>query len=217
MKKNMYLTVAISSALACGSVFAGENKNEMGNHKEMNKAATQAQMTQDVQQILQDWPQKQQKVAKDMINKYGEPTGVMSSQITWNNPESPWSEIIVYREMVDHDFPIEHKDFLEQAILYQVPADKMDELANFDGSVIVYLTKGRMAARCDQEGANILALNLAHDVITEKKTVEEARDAYADAIKQKLQGKKVAIMQNLQFEPMTAQKAAASDKTVVKR
>lgn len=183
----------------------------------MSSKAESAPMTQDVKQVLQSWPQKQQKVAKEMIKKYGEPSGVMPSQITWNSPESPWIEIIVYREAVDHDFPIEHKDFLEQAIMYQVPADKMDDLAKFDGSVIVYLTQGRMAARCDQEGANILALNLAHDGITEEKSVEEARSAYADAVKQKLQGDKVAMMQELMFEPMTAEKAAATDKTVVNR
>jgi hypothetical protein len=39
-----------------------------------------------------------------------------------------------------------------------------------------------MSARCDKEGANFLALNLAHDVATGKQTVEGARKMYGEQI-----------------------------------
>ena len=38
-----------------------------------------------------------------------------------------------------------------------------DELAAFDGAVIVERTKGEMSARCDREAANVLALNLVSE------------------------------------------------------
>ncbi len=50
--------------------------------------------------------------------------------------------------MVPHDFPMPHPDLLEQFVDYQVPPDKFDELAQYDGSVIVERTKGEISARC---------------------------------------------------------------------
>lgn len=235
MKNNLSLALAVSATLACGSAFAGsdnsekqvekhvekhvqiESNNKASQSKNMNgeQKNKQQKMSQDVRKAVGEWPQKQQDLVQEMINKYGEPSGVMASRVVWDEPSNPWNEIVIYRDAVDHDFPIAHQDYLEQSVLYEVPADKMDELAQFDGSVIVYLTKGRLAARCDQEAANILALNLAHDIIAGDKNVQQARDAYADAVKRMKNGEEVAIMQELNFEPMTADRAARADETVV--
>src|SRR5690606_40011013 len=46
----------------------------------------------------------------------------------------------------------------------------------FDGSLIVARTKGEVTANCDNEGANILALNLMHEIVTGIRTPQEARD-----------------------------------------
>jgi hypothetical protein len=63
-------------------------------------------------------------------------------------------------------------------INYKVPPDKYDELAEFDGSVIVERTKGEMSARCDKEQLNFLAINVAHDVITGVRSIDDARMFY---------------------------------------
>lgn len=68
-----------------------------------------------------------------------------------------------------------HKDVLEQYINKDVPADKFDDLAEY-GSVITELSKGIISPGCDKEGANLLALNLAHDIIEGNRSVEEARE-----------------------------------------
>lgn len=112
----------------------------------------------------------------------------------------PWKMIHVSKAETKHSFPIEHTDMLEQVISYQVPADKFDELAAFDGSVVADRTQGLLSARCDMEANNFLALNLAHDVISEKKSVEEARKAYADIVKEKMNGGNPEYMQKLMFE-----------------
>lgn len=87
----------------------------------------------------------------------------------------PWKRTILYKEEIPHDFPKPHTDLLQQFIDYKTPVDKFDELATYDGSVIVERTKGEISARCDKEEMNFLALNLANDVATGNKTVEEAR------------------------------------------
>lgn len=148
---------------------------------------------------IADWPDAPKKVAGEMIQKYGQPDGVTASRLVWTDKQ-PWKEIIVYREEVPHHFPIKHTDVLEQVIDYQVPPDKFDELAQYDGSVIAERTKGTLAARCDKEPMNFLALNLAHDVATGKKTVDEARQFYAQTAMAFMKGDKHPYTQKLQFD-----------------
>ncbi len=64
-----------------------------------------------------------------------------------------------------------------------MPVDKFDDMAAYDGSVIVERTKGEMSARCDKEGANFLAINLGNDVATGQKTTDQARAYYTQAMK----------------------------------
>lgn len=164
-------------------------------------------------EILQDWPENPRKAADRMVKKYGTPDEVTESMLIWHN-NGPWKKTIVYREEVPHDFPKPHTDLLEQFINYQVPPDKFDELARFDGSVIVERTKGEISARCDREEANMLALNLAHDIITDTRTVDDARKAYADNIKSFMNDNPGPYMQKFQFR-LPAGDTADPDKTVI--
>jgi len=128
--------------------------------------------------LLKLWPTEQKEAAQCYIAKYGFPDEITDSMLIWYEKQ-PWKKIVLHRYEIDHHFPKQHKDFLTQTINYKVPADKFDDLAVFDGSIIIDRTKGEISARCHDEMNNILSLNLAHDIITSKKTVREARDAYA--------------------------------------
>ena len=87
------------------------------------------------------------------------------------------------KEVTRHVFPAPHPDVLAGTIKYEVPENKFDDLARFDGSISVDRTRGLMTARCDSDEHNLLALNLAHDIITGKRSVEGARAFYGRAIK----------------------------------
>lgn len=171
-------------------------------------------VTQEAKEIdLSTWPETAQMAATAMIEKYGQPAEVTSDRLIWHDT-APFKRTIVYKEEVQHDFPMPHKDVLEQFVDYEVPADKVDELAMYDGSVMVERTKGEMSARCDKEGANYLALNLAHDVVEGDRSVEEAREFYANAIREMLEGKPSDYMQSLQFEEPVGD-VGYTDKTVM--
>jgi len=43
----------------------------------------------------------------------------------------------------------------------------MGDLGRYDGSSLIDRTAGEAAARCDSEAANILTLNLMHEMVTE--------------------------------------------------
>jgi hypothetical protein len=152
-----------------------------------------------INELLQTWPETTRQAAQKTIQKYGTPDEATDSLLIWHD-NGPWKKTIIYRDEVPHDFPKPHTDLLEQAINYQVPEEKFDDLARFDGSVIVERTKGEISARCDQEGANFLALNLAHDIITDKRTVEDARKAYAEKIKGHMKGQSDPYMEKLLFQ-----------------
>lgn len=150
--------------------------------------------------IIRDWPQTATQAARAMLEKYGPPAEATPTRLIWFN-NGPWKRTTVLKEEIDHDFPIPHKDVLEQVVNYEVPPDKMDELASYDGSVIVERTRGEMSARCDKEAANILALNLAHNIIQGDKSVEEARRAYGEAMKAVMGGNPPEATQRLAFQP----------------
>ncbi len=148
---------------------------------------------------VQGWPEVSRKATDAIMGKYGAPQEATPSMLIWHN-NGPWKRTIIYRETVDHNFPMPHQDVLEQFIAYDVPADKFDELAQYDGSVIAERTKGEISARCDRENANFLALNLANDIITGSKNVEQARQAYAEAMKAVMAGKPPEMTQRLTFQ-----------------
>lgn len=151
-----------------------------------------------VKQFISKWPAIPQKIAGEVMAKYGAPNEVTASMLVWHK-NGPWKRTILYKEEVPHDFPKSHTDLLQQYLDYKAPLDKYDDLAEYDGSVVLERTNGEISARCDKEAMNFLTLNLAHDVATGKKSVAEARTYYAKAAMEFMQGKKDPYTQGLKF------------------
>jgi hypothetical protein len=172
--------------------------------------ATEREMkSPDARTTVQSWPKEAKKAAEMMIQKYGQPDEVTAMRVIWHD-NGPWKRTIVTKEETDHAFPMPHKDVLEQVINYRVSTDKVDDLAKYDGSVIVERTKGELSARCDKEEANFLAINLANEVATDKKSADAAREQYAQTIQALMAGKPDPYVQKLQFA--VQQSAADPDK-----
>jgi hypothetical protein len=133
------------------------------------------------EEVIKNWKDKPQQVAREVLKKYGAPQEITEQRLVWHG-NGPWKRTELINEEIDHQFPMPHKDMLLQVIDYEVPSDKFDELAAFDGSVVAERTRGELAARCDKEEANILALNLAHEIVTGKRSVEDARKVYGEQI-----------------------------------
>ncbi len=151
-------------------------------------------------QTIRGWPEKSREAAELVIEKYGEPDESTESQLTWHKP-GPWKRIVASRTFHQHDFPAPHVDAVESFIDYRVPPERFSELARFDGSVIVERTAGEVSARCHDEEANFLALNLMHDIVTGMKTADEARAYYAKEFVDYRRGKPTPYMEGLRFEP----------------
>ena len=175
--------------------------NSMGPAVQAQSAHSARMDAADAEAMVANWPEASRMAAMEMVQKYGPPQGMTASMLVWEN-NGPWKWTRVFRESVQHNFPMPHPDVLEQAINYQVPVGRYDDLARYDGSVIAERTKGQLSARCDKEGANFLAINLANDVATGQRTVEEARAYYARAIQTFMQTNRMdPYMERLQFQP----------------
>ena len=152
-----------------------------------------------VDEIVATWPEVSREVAATVMEKYGPPQEATASLLIWHN-NGPWKRTILNRDAVPHDFPMPHPDLLEQFVDYQVPPDSFDELAQYDGSVIVERTKGEISARCDKEEANFLALNLANDIVMGQRSVEEARQFYAETMMAFMGGQSAPYLEGFVFE-----------------
>ena len=193
----LLLALTVSACMNMGGSTSGVGTMMPGM---MDRAAVTA--------FVSDWPEPSRNAVMSTMDRYGAPSGVTPSMIVWEE-SGPFKRTIAYREVVQHDFPMPHPDVLETVINYEVPEGMADELAMYDGSVILERTKGEMSARCDQEPLNILALNLAHDIATGQRTVEEARMFYGEQAMAFKSGEPARYTERLLFTPPSD--AAAND------
>lgn len=145
----------------------GEHETQRGAELTVNPA--------EAAKIIDGWPEAQKKVAEQMLAKYGHPNEATPARLTWHR-NAPWKRTEITSDVVVHNWPTVHSDFLTQTIDYRVPPQIISAVAEFDGSVVVDRTRGEVSARCDSEAANVLAMNLVHEIVTGKRDVTAARN-----------------------------------------
>ncbi|MEG3193039.1 hypothetical protein [Lysobacter sp. D1-1-M9] len=190
-KKTVALLVSAFLLASTSHSMAQGRSDERGAQGRMNPAQ--------VEQMTQGWPESSRKAIEFMTDTYGPPAAVTADSAIWGET-GPWKRTVVYRNEVQHDFPMPHPDVLQQWVDFEAPLDKYDELAQFDGSVVVERTTGEASARCDKEAANFLALNLAHDVAMDGRSVEEARMEYGRQIKAMKANQPAPLTERLTFD-----------------
>jgi hypothetical protein len=150
--------------------------------------------------LVETWPSESQEAAQLVIDAHGEPDEATDSQLVWHNA-GPWKRIVATKAFWKHEFPAPHIDCVESVLDYRVPVDKFTPLAEYDGSVVCERTAGEVGARCHDEQANFLALNLMHDIVTGAKTVQQARDYYAKEFLDYRRKQPTPYMEKLRFVP----------------
>lgn len=184
----------VLAALLAGVAIAG-----LGARSEAPQASGDT-TKQRAEEVIASWKSKPREVAKEIIAKYGQPDEVTTNRLIWHE-NGPWKYTELVNQEIPHNFPIPHKDMLYQAINFRIDPDKADELLEYDGSLILERTKGEIAARCDKEAANFLAINLANDVADGRRSVDQARQFYLESIMAMMkQGKRNKYLQGFQFE-----------------
>jgi hypothetical protein len=184
----------LASAMGTAAVhrISGESQTEDGPRHTV--AASEAQA------VISDWPDAPKKGAQQMMQQYGPPNEATPTKLFWYR-NGPWKRTMVTRDAVEHNFPAPHGDYLTQYVDYRVPAELFDKIGYFDGSCLVDRTSGEVAARCDTEAANFITINLMHEIVTGKRSVDQARHFYAEAMAAYAMGRSSPYAEGLLFQP----------------
>ena len=169
----------------------------------------------EVDAIVQNWPTAPKKIVGETIETYGLPNEATPTLLIWHD-SGPWKRTIITSDETAHDFPTPHTDYISQTINYDVPVEKLPDLARFDGSLIIYRTPGQVTASCDNEPANFLAVNLMHDIVTGKLTPEEARHEMGEQTAAWLLNRKAPYAEGVQFAAPSESTTGHRDEPVMK-
>jgi hypothetical protein len=172
----------------------GEHETERGRNGRVSLA--------EARNVIGDWPAPQKNVAEQMLNIYGPPNELTPTQLFWYR-NGPWKRTVLVSDSVVHHWPAPHTDFLTQYIDYRVPPEMAGKIAEFDGSILVDRTRGEVAARCDSEAANVLGINMVHEIVTGKRTVAEARHTSEQNTVAYSLGRNAPYAERILFEPQT--------------
>jgi hypothetical protein len=169
----------------------------------------------EVDAIIENWPPAPKKMAQDMVEQYGLANEATPTLLIWHD-SGPWKRTIVTSDETAHEFPTPHTDFISQTISYDVPVEKLPELAKFDGSLIVYRTAGQVTASCDNEAANFLAVNVMHDIVAGKLTAQEARKEFGEQQAAWLVNREAPYTEGIRFAQPTESQTGYLDEPVMK-
>jgi hypothetical protein len=147
--------------------------------------------------VIMRWPGASRALAGKLIEKYGVPDETVSSQLSWRR-RGRWARIVVFR---DPDAQGRHDHLLESVAYGTVPFDRWQPLSSFERGATYDPAAQELAARTNGEGTNILALNLADEIIRGRRTSEEARAFYDSIVNLSLSGKSSPYMSGLLFPP----------------
>lgn len=163
--------------------------------------------------VIQKWPERSRTLSRAMIEKYGQPSRFTANELVWNN-NGPWQKTVVYRESWMHLPGMRDKDYLEQSVGYQIPDEKVEDVKRFDKRIAFNKDKGELSSRAESESMNYLALNLAEEIATNKRTVEDARDFYRKTEGFSKSGKSSPYLNGLMFATGHDKDRTAGDKSV---
>jgi hypothetical protein len=150
--------------------------------------------------VTQGWPEASRAAAEAMRAKYGAPQEATATTLIWRD-NAPWARTIVHKTGAEHDFPAQHRDVLEQTIVYKVPLNFYNAIATYNGSVIPDRTRGTITSFGDNEVTNILSINLAEGIVRGQMSAEQAREAHVAAARDLAAGKTPEAARVLTLQP----------------
>jgi hypothetical protein len=132
-----------------------------------------------------------------LLEKYGIPDDIVASQLSWND-RRPWTTVVVFR---DPEAAGRSNHLLESTAYGGVPLARWREFSSFGRGTAYDPATQELSARTNGEATNLLALNLADEVLRGRRSAADAR-AYFDAtLNLSLDGKSSPYMSRLRFSP----------------
>lgn len=184
-----------------GSAMVSSMGKKMGGQHQAEQTGAARRLDEsEVDALTAEWPTPPKLAVQQLAKQYGPANEGTPARLIWYN-SGRWKRVEVTRDQIDHNFPAPHTDYVTCWIDYQVPVELADEITRFDGSCLIDRTAGEVGARCDSEAADMITINFMHEIVTGKRTVEEARQAYAEQMSAYMLGRPAPYAEQLLFEP----------------
>lgn len=117
--------------------------------------------------------------AFSLAEVFGPPDLVNEACAVWYDIAG-FKRVKVKDELIDHDFPAPHKDYVYSTIEIDVPTDLYDDLGSVSGSIIIDGLKKEVTARCGDIAANAATLGFVEDVVAGR--AEPTKEEYSRRI-----------------------------------
>ena len=206
MKKNYLVFVMMAIVMTMASCTMFQKKSTTTQASKTSTPETTGVQSQNpnsdsfekAAELTKGWPESSVIAAREMIQKYGDPQETTSDSLIWRNI-APFKKAIVHKEVYSHYFPLLHRNSLENVVDYRAPVAKIDDVWRYNGSIVLNQTKGEMSSYGENEAMNVLALNLAHKVMSGSMSSDTARVTFGKETMSYLNGTKTAYTQVLNF------------------
>ena len=221
MNRKLFLPAVLS--VLVGMTACSHHKEDKKSSQDETASYATPVTQEGLDKMTAEWPEASRSAITSMTGKYGLPSAVTEDMVVWST-SAPFKRSVIFKEEVNHQFPIEHSDVLMQTVDYRVPADKVSQLTKFDGSLLIDRTKGELSARNDKEEMNILSLNLADKIVRGEMTVEQARREYSKNAEAFAAGTSSSLISALNFssrgdtsDPDTMMQSQQSGQPVIRK
>jgi hypothetical protein len=145
---------------------------------------------------IERWPADSRLLAERLLEELGAPDEVMPHYITWQS-KKPFVTTTLFADRASSNQP----GILSQSVPYRVPVGRWRALSAFGKGVSYDVVFNELVAVNDNPEANLLALNLADEVIQSKRTPDEARSYFDQTLTRSYAGKGSPYLELLRFDP----------------
>ena len=153
-----------------------------------------------------NWPEVSRQAALLIAARYGPPDAVSSAVLTWND-KRPWKSILVYRD------DGASSEVLQQSVRCAITAEQRRALSAFGHGLFYDPLNQELSATSDSEEKNILALNLAGEIVRGR-GIEQASRAYDRTLELSASGKSSPLTRELLFMNGNRSRRAAKPMTI---
>jgi hypothetical protein len=127
-----------------------------------------------------------------MMERYGPPDDLTPGVATWYE-RGRWKRITVRGQA--------RESYLEQTVGYRPRTEAIAPLNEFDHGVRLDPAREELTAASNQESLNYLALNVADEVATGRRSSKDAQEFFAKTAKLATSGRSSEYLEKLLFEP----------------
>lgn len=150
------------------------------------------------QETILGWPTLAQRMAQLTIERYGRPDEVGEDALVWRG-KGPWLRTTVHRRALTRRALRRDVDFLENTVRCDVPRRLREDLTRFDPGLSWNTALGELSSRAESEELNMLALNLAVEIVQGVRDVDEALAVRERILRFSASGKASPYLRGLKF------------------